>query len=155
MEKIVPTVKKTKDAVAEALSTLGGFLSGNIAMALFEKFAPVQFGKFSPVLGAAGVLPHYMGANDIWRAFGNGVMAAGGTEALKKVTSGQTGIIGTINAALPGRGTFGTMQGFGNYSANGSGFPLRGLGASRTDEFLLSGPAPSGQKLLRDELLSM
>lgn len=152
MEKIVPTVKKTKDAVAEAGATLGGFLAGNFAMALFEKFLPVQFGKFSPALGAAGVLPHYMGLSDPWRAFGNGVMAAGGTQALKNVTAGQTGFVATLNAALPGRGTF---QGIGHYGGNGgSAMPLRGLGASKVDEMLLSGPSPSGQKLLTDELLS-
>lgn len=149
METIKPSVKKTKDAVAEAASTLGGFLAANFAMTLFEKFMPA-YGKFSPALGVAGFVPHYQNANDNWKAFGNGVIAAGGAEALKKVTSGQTGFMAKLNAALPGRGTF---EGLANYNA----FPLRGLGASPVDEMLLSGgmAAAPGQRLLSDELLSM
>lgn len=147
MDTIKPSVQKTKDAVAEAASTLGGFLAANFAMTLFEKFLP-NLGKFSPALGASGFVPHYTNASDNWKAFGNGVIAAGGAEALKKVTSGQTGFMQKINAALPGRGTF---EGLASYRP----FPLRGLGATPVDEMLLAGGKPAnGQRILSDALLS-
>lgn len=141
MKEIKPSVQKTKNAFAEGFSTLGGFLFANFAMTLAEKFAPAQFAKFSPVLGAAGFVPHYMNLGDTQkadnlRAFGNGMIAAGGTEALKKVTNGRTGILATLNSALPGRGSFAPIAGF------------RGLGAGDMDAMLLSGGYPSGNPMM-------
>lgn len=152
VDKIKPTVDKTKDALAEAASTLAGFVTASFAMALYEKFLPAGAQKFSPVIGAAGFVPHYVpGAGDNWKAFGNGVVACGAVEVLKKVTSGgdPNGIMSKVNAALPGRGTFN----LGNLPLRG---PLRGVGATKADERLLHGPAPvRTTRLLTDEMLAM
>ncbi len=150
MKEVKPTVEKTKSALAQGFATLGGFLAGHFAMALVEKYAPKVVADYSSALGLAGFVPHYVpGANDNWKSFGNGLIAAGGSDAIKKLTNNSSiGVVSMINSALPGRGTFPLTGLAGNM------FPLRGLGASDQDARLLAGnPNNGGVKMLPDELL--
>lgn len=149
MEEVKPSLKKTKDAVKEAIATLGGFLFGNFAMTIAEKYLPSQA---VPAVGGVGLIPHFANMDDTSRAFGNGVLAAGVTDGLKKVTAGKDGIVGKLHNALPGRGSFSGMAGY----APGNSFELRGFGnVDPMDVARLSGPAMPAAEIMNEQLLVM
>ena len=155
--EIKPTVAKTKSGVGQALAVLGGLLAGNFTMAIVEKFAPSNFAPFSPVVTGPGVIPHFIaGASDNWKAFGNGVMAAGGMQAIRNGLSWYSGKPGSgitdfVKDALPSRGSFAPIAGYDGQSM----MLLRG--AAQEDERLALGDAGKVYRTagMTDEMLSM
>ena len=95
--------KGAKSGIAQGLLTLLGLGTGCVVMKLVDGKIP---GWSVPALGLTGFVPHIFFDNENANAFGNGVIAAGGANALQRATAGKPDIqkwlpVVSVQATLP------------------------------------------------------
>lgn len=101
-------VAKVKDGATNALAIVAGLVAGKFAMEFAGSKIPQ---KYTPLLGLLGFAPYFtdMGG-ELGKNVGHGLIAAGTIQGVKNFTAGKTGILASVNNALP------ALSGFSGYA---------------------------------------
>lgn len=107
-------LKKAKDGSVEALAVMGGLVAAKLAADFMPAQVPAKMKGLPLIL--LGLAPHVfdMGGS-IGKNVGNGIAAAGLIETAQQFTAGKTGILGTVNKALPQLSGFNGFNGLGAF----------------------------------------
>lgn len=149
-------VKQAGSNLAKYGSTAAGLVLGSMIMKKIPAFGPPIVQKLLP--GTVGmVLAVVLGkkfSNEHVKAAALGLGLAGFVDVLSKLTAGQTGVLATVNSALPtlnGLGRVGYVQNYGDYppsyfmdTQRAYTNPLNGLSSNA---YQLQGPDGGGYQL--------
>lgn len=102
------SVAKAKDASTDALAVVAGLIAGKFAMDFAQGKLPASA---VPAVGLLGLVPYFTDlGGTMGKNVGSGLLAAGFIQAGKNFTNGKTGLLATVNGALP------ALSGFGGYA---------------------------------------
>ncbi len=101
-------VTKAKNAAVDSLAIVAGLIVGKFAMDFAQGKVPAMA---VPALGLLGLVPHFTDVGgDLGKNVGSGLLAAGMIQGAKNFTAGKTGLLATVNNALP------ALSGFSGYA---------------------------------------
>ncbi len=102
------SVAKAKDAGTDALAVVAGLIAGKFAMDFAQGKLPAVA---VPVVGLLGLVPYFTDlGGTLGKNVGSGLLAAGVIQAGKNFTTGKTGLLASVNSALP------ALSGFSGYA---------------------------------------